>query len=285
MTGPDADDTLSSGRRGADTGSDTRTLSIIRLPAAGGSGEAEKERNMGQIRIIKCPKCGAEIRREEMGRALFRYGSPFRKCLKCGTEYYDDSFHEMALEQDPPSFANESKKDKKWYRILHHAEIRDAEEYRRSRDRLRNRDYLNRLCGKLSDNDARRMGERIDRLIKSNLSEYFDLLAEKIGPPAAEFRLKFLDELFSQLSYEAKKPAAVEYVVRRILSHYGVKGNITVQTEYQQRNLKNEKGTLGSFGSIWAAGHTFSGDATPTAPSGSDICTGWNANGSAGRQA
>ena len=163
---------------------------------------------MGQIRIIKCPKCGAEIRREEMGRALFRYGSPFRKCLKCGTEYYDDSFHEMALEQDPPSFANESKKDKKWYRILHHAEIRDAEEYRRSRDRLRNRDYLNRLCGKLSDNDARRMGERIDRLIKSNLSEYFDLLAEKIGPPTAESRLKFSDELFSQLSYEAKKPAA-----------------------------------------------------------------------------
>ena len=82
------------------------------------------------------------------------------------------------------------------------------------------------------------MRERIDRRIESNLSEYFDVLAKKIGPPAAEFRLKFSDELFSHLSYEAKKPAAVEYVVRRILSHYGVKGNITVQTEYLQKNLK-----------------------------------------------
>ncbi|MBR6707277.1 MAG: hypothetical protein IKI84_11460 [Clostridia bacterium] len=99
---------------------------------------------MGQIKIITCPKCGAEIRREKPGHAFFRY-----------------------------------------------------------------------------------------------------------GPPAGEFWLKFSDELFTHPSYEAREPGAVEYVVRRILSHYGVNGNnITVQTEYRSKDLKNENGTLGSFAPI-----------------------------------
>ena len=96
------------------------------------------------------------------------------------------------------------------------------------------------------------MREKIDLRIRNNLSEYFDMLSEKIGPPAGEFRLKFSDELFTHLSYEARKPAAIEYVVRRILSHYGVNGNnITVQTEYRPKDLKNENGTLGSFAPIF----------------------------------
>lgn len=206
---------------------------------------------MGQIKIITCPKCGAEFRWEKPGHAFFRYGSPFRKCSKCGQEYYDDCYHEMALEQEPHHSVDEKKQDKKWYRALHHAEIKDAEEYRLSCERLRDRNYLGRLCAGLSDDDIQRMREKIDRQIGENLSEYFDWLAEKIGPPSAEFRLKFSDELFSQLSYEARKPAAVEYVVRRILSHYGVNGNnITVQTEYRQKDHMDEKGTLGSFTSI-----------------------------------
>ena len=206
---------------------------------------------MGQIKIITCPKCGAEIRKEMPGYAFFRYGSPFRKCSKCGKEYYDDGYHEMALEQDPHHSVDEKKQDKKWYRALHHAQIRDAEEYRMSCDRLSDRNYLSRLCDKLSCADNVRMREKIDLRIRSNLSEYFDMLSEKIGPPAGEFRLKFSDELFTHLSYEARKPAAIEYVVRRILSHYGVNGNnITVQTEYRPKDLKNENGTLGSFAPI-----------------------------------
>ena len=70
----------------------------------------------------------------------------------------------------------------------------------------------------------------------------------RYGPPAGEFWLKFSDELFTHPSYEAREPGAVECVVRRILSHYGVNGNnITVQTEYRSKDLKNENGTLGSL--------------------------------------
>ena len=112
---------------------------------------------MGQIRIVTCPKCGAEIRREEPGRMFFQYGSPFRNCSKCGKEYYDEGYHEMALEHEPPPSVNGKGRDKKWYRVLHHAEIRDAEEYRMSCDRLSDRQYLSRLCGRSSGS---RIGNR-----------------------------------------------------------------------------------------------------------------------------
>ena len=213
-----------------------------------GDRDPAKERNMNQIRIITCPACGYEIRRENQGREAFLYGSPFRKCMKCGKEYYDNEYHEIALEQDPPLSADHQKKDKRWYKALHHAEIREAEEYRRSCERLTDRKYLSRLYDRLYHGSSERKREWFDLRIRSNLSDCLDVLSEKIGPPPGEFRLKFSDALFSQLSYEARQPAAVEHVVRQILAHYGVDGrNITVQTEYQQKNLRKESGTLGTF--------------------------------------
>ena len=46
-----------------------------------------------------CPKCG----KTEMGN-MYMYGSPFRKCTKCGKEYVDTRFREVAIDGfDPKS--------------------------------------------------------------------------------------------------------------------------------------------------------------------------------------
>lgn len=47
-----------------------------------------------------CPHCGAEVKDyREYG---WEYGSPIRKCKKCGNDYINNSYHEIAVEGIAP---------------------------------------------------------------------------------------------------------------------------------------------------------------------------------------
>ena len=50
--------------------------------------------NTPNIPKVHCPNCGVESKEKK----IYAYGSPIVKCHKCQVEYYDDRFHEIALD-------------------------------------------------------------------------------------------------------------------------------------------------------------------------------------------
>ena len=66
------------------------------------------------ILVTKCPHCGTQIDSGyNSGQKAYLYGSPVRQCSKCKKEYYDDRYHEIAIEGIRPedtAFDEESKK-------------------------------------------------------------------------------------------------------------------------------------------------------------------------------
>ena len=48
---------------------------------------------------FRCPACGKKLFSYE--RRIRKYGSPIKECKKCGAEYIDPRFHELALDGIP----------------------------------------------------------------------------------------------------------------------------------------------------------------------------------------
>ena len=220
---------------------------------------------MGEINVIKCPKCQRELRRSMNIDSFFDYGSPFRKCPACMNICYDSGYREMALEEEPPGTdengqvvldAVEEKKHK-WYekkkQSKKHYDIEGALAYQRqvyeeSDKRLQDYEYLK----KLYHHDYLKTYPRAEKALMDRmqkcLSSYVDKLETKLGSPNVEYRLKNPEKYFLQLVYDAKDPVAVESVTREVLSHYGLDpSKYHIQVEYQEKELKKDGGTLGTF--------------------------------------
>lgn len=52
---------------------------------------------MARHRISRCPHCMQQI--DTRGLTTYRLGSPFRNCPRCGKEYVDKEYHELAIEE------------------------------------------------------------------------------------------------------------------------------------------------------------------------------------------
>ena len=193
---------------------------------------------------------------EEEG--AFNIGSPLGKCPRCGGEYLDRRFREIALEEDPPTQENErgtvvthkkkwgSKKKSKSENVISNAGIINL--YNQSAKRISDYEYLLRLYKNGYAWYYPKSGDRLISLLMESLVPYIDILEEKLGPSNITFKLKNPEALFSQLTYDAKNPKAVETVVKDVLSHYGVdQAKYIIQVEYQEKELNKDGGTLGTF--------------------------------------
>ncbi|MDE7390826.1 MAG: hypothetical protein K2M82_07800 [Lachnospiraceae bacterium] len=54
-----------------------------------------------------CPYCGAEVK--DYRQYGWEYGSPIRKCEKCGNDYLNKTYHEIAVEGIDPDTLNVKK--------------------------------------------------------------------------------------------------------------------------------------------------------------------------------
>ena len=193
---------------------------------------------------------------EEEG--AFNIGSPLGKCPHCGSEYLDRRFREIALEEEPPAQETEwetvetpkkkwgLKKKDKLENKASNIGIRDL--YNQSEKRISDYEYLVKLYQYEYVKYYPKSGDRLISLIMQSLTQYIDILEEKLGPPNSTYRLKNPEALFLKLVYDAKNAKAIETVVKEVLLHYGVdQSKYTIQVEYQEKELDKNGGTLGTF--------------------------------------